>query len=80
MYRLSLKLQLISPLFIRSHAKVTHHEEPQLQRQQQQHQQPEHAHLSLAKQTAHNVSRLLDNLLKDYDNSLRPDLEGMTYM
>ena len=28
---------------------------------------------SLAKQTAYNVSKLLDSLLKDYDNSLRPD-------
>ena len=27
-------------------------------------------------QTANNVSRLLDSLLKDYDNSLRPDFWG----
>ena len=31
---------------------------------------------SLAKQTAYNVSKLLDSLLKDYDNSLRPDFGG----
>ena len=29
------------------------------------------------KHGAYNVSRLLDSLLKDYDNSLRPDFEGM---
>ena len=32
---------------------------------------------SLAKQTAYNVSKLLDSLLKDYDNSLRPDFGGI---
>ncbi|XP_023346187.1 gamma-aminobutyric acid receptor alpha-like [Eurytemora carolleeae] len=30
----------------------------------------------LANQTAYNVSKLLDNLLKDYDNNLRPDFGG----
>jgi hypothetical protein len=29
------------------------------------------------KQAAYNVSKLLDSLLKDYDNSLRPDFEGI---
>ena len=32
--------------------------------------------LSFKTQTANNVSRLLDSLLKDYDNSLRPDFWG----
>ena len=32
--------------------------------------------LSFKMQTANNVSRLLDSLLKDYDNSLRPDFWG----
>ena len=27
-------------------------------------------------QTAYNVSKLLDSLLQDYDNSLRPDFAG----
>merc|ERR1719422_2630624 len=31
---------------------------------------------SLANQTAYNVSKLLDSLLQDYDNSLRPDFGG----
>merc|ERR1719422_1221798 len=31
---------------------------------------------SLANQTAYNVSQLLDNLLQEYDNSLRPDFGG----
>merc|ERR1719320_937697 len=31
---------------------------------------------SIANQTAYNVSKLLDNLLKEYDNSLRPDFGG----
>jgi hypothetical protein len=30
----------------------------------------------LAHQIAHNVSQLLDTLLEDYDNSLRPDFGG----
>ena len=30
----------------------------------------------LANQTAYNVSKLLDSLLQDYDNSLRPDFAG----
>ena len=30
----------------------------------------------LANQTAYNVSKILDNILKDYDNSLRPDFGG----
>ena len=34
---------------------------------------------SLAKQIAYNVSKLLDSLLKDYDNSLRPDFGGENY-
>ena len=32
----------------------------------------------LANQTAYNVSRLLNNLLKDYDNTLRPNFGGPT--
>ena len=31
---------------------------------------------ALANQTAYNVSKLLDSLLQDYDNSLRPDFAG----
>ena len=38
--------------------------------------QGEDSTTSLAKQTAYNVSKLLDSLLKDYDNSLRPDFGG----
>ena len=30
----------------------------------------------LANQTAYNVSKLLDSLLHNYDNSLRPDFAG----
>ena len=31
---------------------------------------------NIANQTAYNVSKLLDNLLQEYDNSLRPDFGG----
>lgn len=34
----------------------------------------------LANQTAYNVSKLLDSLLQDYDNSLRPDFAGKTLL
>ena len=32
--------------------------------------------ISMAKQIAYNVSKLLDTLLEDYDNSLRPEFGG----
>ena len=38
--------------------------------------QGEPSSTSLAQQIAYNVSKLLDSLLKDYDNSLRPDFGG----
>ena len=31
---------------------------------------------NIANQTAYNVSKLLDNLLQEYDNVLRPDFGG----
>ena len=31
---------------------------------------------NIANQTAYNVSKLLDNLLQEYDNSLRPGFGG----
>ena len=31
---------------------------------------------NIANQTAYNISNLLDNLLQEYDNSLRPDFGG----
>ena len=34
------------------------------------------SNIILANQTAYNVSKLLDSLLQDYDNSLRPDFAG----
>ena len=34
------------------------------------------SNILLANQTAYNVSKLLDSLLQDYDNSLRPDFAG----
>ena len=36
------------------------------------------SNIILANQTAYNVSKLLDSLLQDYDNSLRPDFAGKT--
>ena len=38
------------------------------------------SNIILANQTAYNVSKLLDSLLQDYDNSLRPDFAGKTLL
>ena len=53
------------------------------QDQQRQKKQDEEARLAsavLAKQTADNVSRLLDTLLHDYDKTLRPGVEGILHV
>ena len=57
------------------------HQDPR-QGQQRQKKQEEEARLAtavLAKQTADNVSRLLDTLLQDYDMTLRPGVEGIIH-
>ena len=58
-------------------------QQDQRQVQQSKKKQDEEERLAtamLAKQTADNVSRLLDTLLHDYDKTLRPGVEGILHV